>query len=201
MLDELPSLEIAATAVAVVLVLRALRLGGGAGGAALVNRRSRTENARARDLIGLAILAGAIAYAFGMGRASTWFLVAIGVAIAAQLASFYVRARAEPPASAARPPSLHDEPELEFEEEEDVYACPQCGHAALIELEDPSRLLAGLQALTPLQAFVCPSCGALSGQVEDPARIPVGPEHGTRLRQSPSGDGDEALEEPTEHDG
>jgi predicted RNA-binding Zn-ribbon protein involved in translation (DUF1610 family) len=197
-LDELPTLELAATAVAVVLLLRAVRLGGGA---ALVSRRARLESARARDLIGLAILAGAIAYALGVGRASTWFLAAIGVAIAAQLASFYLRARAEPPPSAARLPSVHDDPELEIDDEEDTYACPLCGHGTLVELEDTARLLPGLRALTPVVAFVCPSCGALSGEVEDPARILVGEEHGTRLRQSPSGEDQEALEEPREHDG
>jgi hypothetical protein len=196
-LDELPTLEFAATAVAVVLVLRAVRLGGTG---ARSSRRSRVESARARDLVGLAILAGAIAYAFGVSRASTWFLVAIGVAIAAQLASFYLRARAEPP-SRARPPSLHDDPELEIDEEEEIYACPQCGHGTLVELEDTARLLTGLQAITPVLAFVCPSCGALSGHVEAPERLLVGEEHGTRLRQSPSGEDDEALEEPREHDG
>lgn len=193
-LDELPTLELAATAVAVVLVLRAVRLGG----SGLRSGRSRAESARARDLIGLAILAGAIAYAFGMGRASSWFLAAIGVAITAQLASFYLRSRTELPA--ARPPSLHDDPELEIDDE-DVYACPQCGHGTLVELEDTPRLLAGLQALTPVVAFVCPSCGALSGYVEEPERIPVGEPHGTRLRQSPSSEDEEALEEPTEHAG
>lgn len=196
MLDELPTLELAATAVALVLLLRALRLGGGA---ALVSRRSRVESARARDLVGLAILAGAIVYAVRIDRASTWFLVAVGVAIAAQLVGFYQRSRARP--APARPPSLHDDPELSVDEDEDVYACPQCGHGTLVELEDTARLLPGLAALTPVSAFVCPSCGALSGQVEAPERIPVGEHHGTRLRQSPSGDGQEALEEPAEHDG
>lgn len=199
MLDELPTLELAATAVAVVLVLRAVRLGGGNTDPRL-RRRSSAETARARDLIGLSILVGAIAYAFGMGRASTWFLVAVGVAIAAQLASFYLRARAEPPL--LRPPSLHDDPELEVDEEEDdVYACPQCGHGTLVELQDTARLLSGLQALTPVVAFVCPSCGALSGYVDEPERIAVGEPHGTRLRRSPSGEDDEALEDPTEHAG
>jgi predicted RNA-binding Zn-ribbon protein involved in translation (DUF1610 family) len=197
-LDELPSLEFAATAVAGVLVLRALRLGGGA---PMAVRRSRVESARARDLIGLAILVGAIVYAVRMGRASTWFLVAIGVAIAAQVLGFYLRPRAEPGPASARPPSLHDDPELEIDEDEDVYACPQCGHGTLLELTDPSRLMGGLQALTPVSAFVCPSCGTLSGQVEDPARIPVGREHGTTLRQSPSTEDQEALQEPAEHDG
>lgn len=198
MLDELPTLEFAATAVAVVLVLRAARLGAGS---QLVRGRSRLESARARDLIGLAILAGAIVYALRIGRASIWFLVAIGVAVAAQLASFYLRPRAEPPVASARPPSLHDGPELEFEEEDEPYACPQCAHGTLIEIDEPSQLLAGLRALTPLSAFVCPSCGALSGQVDDPARIPIGSQHGTSLRQSPSGDDQEALEDPAEHDG
>ncbi len=198
MLDELPSLELAATAVAVVLVLRAARL---SSGSAFISRKARVESARARDLIGLAILAGAMAYAFRMGRASTWFLVAVAVALVAQLASFFLRGRFAREEGPTRPPSLHDDPELEVEDEDDLYACPQCGHGTLIELEDPSRLMAGLSALTPVLAFVCPSCGALSGQVEDPARIPVGAEQGTRTRQSPSGEDDQALEDPAEHDG
>ncbi len=52
MLDELPSLEIAATAVAIVLSLRALRL---ARSGPLDRRRARVENGRARDLGGLAV--------------------------------------------------------------------------------------------------------------------------------------------------
>lgn len=195
MLDELPSLEFAATAVAIVLSLRALRL---AGSTALDQRRSRVESGRARDLIGLAILAGAVVYALGVARASTWFLAASGVAIAAQLAGFFLRARSRPSAgAAASPPSA---PELEIEDEE-LYACPVCGHATLIELDDPKPLLAGLSQLTPVSAVICPSCGALSGQVEDPGKIPIGPDHGTALRQSPSGEDQEALEEPREHEG
>jgi hypothetical protein len=194
-LDELPSLEFAATAVAVVLTLRALRL---RHSAALDRRRSRVESGRARDLIGLAILVGAIGYAFGVARASTWFLVASGIAIAAQLAGFYLRTSAPPSAPASRASS--STPELEIEDEE-LFACPQCGHGTLIELDDPAPLLGGLNQLTPVVAVICPSCGALSGQVDDPAKVPIGAQHGTVLRQSPSSDDDEALEEPTEHEG
>lgn len=194
MLDELPSLEIAATGVAVVLVLRALRLSG----AALVSRRDRVESARARDLIGLAILAGAIVYAFRIERATTWFLAAIGIAIAAQLAGFYLRTKSQP--SQAGNGSSPDGPELEVEEEE-LHGCPQCGHATLIGLTDPAQLMKGLHALTPVVAVVCPSCGAISGHVEDPAQIPIGAEHGTTLQRSLSTEDQEALEDPAEHDG
>ena len=59
-LDELPSLEFAATAVALVLVLRAAQLSGG--GAGLLRRRRRSDS-RARDLVGIVIIAGAALYA------------------------------------------------------------------------------------------------------------------------------------------
>ena len=55
-LDELPSLEFAATAVALVLVLRAVQLSGK--GAGLLRRRRRSVS-RARDLVGIVIIAGA----------------------------------------------------------------------------------------------------------------------------------------------
>jgi hypothetical protein len=194
-LDELPSLEFAATAVAIVLSLRALRL---ARSASLDRRRSRVESGRARDLVGLAILAGALVYALGVARASTWFLVASGVAIAAQLCGFYLRARPAP--SDAKTAATTSGPELEVEDEE-LYACPQCGHGTLIEIDDPAALLGGLHQLTPVSAVICPSCGALSGQVDDPARIPIGAEHGTSRRHSPSTEDQEALEEPREHEG
>jgi hypothetical protein len=194
-LDELPSLEFAATAVAIVLSLRALRL---ARSASLDRRRSRIESGRARDLVGLAILLGAVAYALGVSRASTWFLVATGVAIAAQLGGFFLRAR--PSAPSAPPDAAPPGPELELDGEE-LYGCPQCGHDTLIELDDPAPLLAGLSALTGVSAVICPSCGALSGHVDDPAQIPIGPEHGTVSRQSPSSEDHEALEEPREHEG
>lgn len=197
MLDELPSLEIAATAVAIVLSLRALRLGRSA---ALDRRRSRVESGRARDLVGLAILAGALVYALGVAHASTWFLVASGVAIAAQLCGFYLRARPAPADVKTAATTAPSGPELEVEDEE-LYACPQCGHGTLIELDDPAVLLGGLNQLTPVSAVICPSCGALSGQVDDPARIPIGVEHGTSRRQSPSSEDQEALEEPREHEG
>lgn len=199
MLDELPSLEFAATAVAIVLSLRALRL---ARSASLDRRRSRVESGRARDLVGLAILAGALVYALGVARASTWFLVASGVAIAAQLCGFYLRARPAPsqPVTASSSSSMPSGPDLEVEDEE-LYACPQCGHGTLIEIDDPSVLLGGLNQITPVSAVICPSCGALSGQVDDPARIPIGAEHGTSRRHSPSTEDQEALEEPREHEG
>ena len=50
-------------------------------------------------------------------------------------------------------------------------------------------------------ASVCPSCGSLSGYVEDPAKIPIGEAHGTALRQAANTEDQEALEEPTEHEG
>jgi hypothetical protein len=193
-LDELPSLEFAATAVALVLVLRAALLS--RGGAGLSRRRTRAESGRARDLVGIAILVAAVLYALRVQRASTWFLVAAGIAIVAQVAGFYFRTAAQ--ARAAAGPSIEVD---ETGEEEELHGCPMCGHGTLIDLDDPARLLGGLNALSQVTAAVCPHCGALSGQVDDPAAIPIGIEHGTSLRQSPSGADAEALEEPAEHDG
>lgn len=197
MLDELPTLELAATAVALVLALRVVVLLGRETG--LVRGRARVESARARDLIGLVILAGALLYAWRAERATTWFLAAIGVAIVAQLLGFYLRASANKRAattgaatSAATSGEDDDEPDDE--------RCPSCGNAALIELVDAERWLTGLQRATAVSAAVCPACGTLTGQVEDASRIPVGSEHGTALRQSASSD-PEPLEEPAEHDG
>jgi rubrerythrin len=70
----------------------------------------------------------------------------------------------------------------------------------LIEL-DEDVFLAGLNAITPVSAWVCPHCGTLTGTVEEPAKIPIGSEHGTSMRRSLSGEDLEALEEPAEHDG
>jgi hypothetical protein len=195
-LDELPSLEFAATAVALVLVLRATVLS--RGGAGLLRRRTRIESGRARDLVGIAILVAAILYALRVQRASTWFLVASAIAIVAQLAGFYFRAAARARATASAEPSVEID---DAGEDEELHGCPMCGHGTLIELDDAARLLGGLNALTQVTAAVCPKCGALSGQVDDPAAIPIGVEHGTSLRQSPSGADAEALEEPAEHDG
>ena len=206
MLDELPSLEFAATAVALVLSWRALVLA--RGGSGLSRRRRRADSARARDLVGLVLLGGAALYAVRVQRASTWFLVASGVAIVAQLVSFYFRAVALARATAAPSVELDSSIDNELDSnldnelvEDELQGCPSCGHANLIRLDDTARLLGGLSQLTPVTARVCPHCGALSGHVDDPAQIPVGPEHGTSLRQSLSGEDQEALEEPTEHDG
>jgi hypothetical protein len=191
-LDELPSLEFAATAVAVVLSLRALVLWRRVG---IMRGVSRVESARARDLIGLAILAGAVLYAIRIERASTWFLAAVGVAVAAQLLGFYLRA-----AATTSSPASPGDPEVELEDDE-LRGCPSCGHATLIELDESSPLLSAFGALTPVVAIVCPSCGALSGHVDDPSRIPIDAAHGTSLREGPATVDREALEAPTEHDG
>mgnify|MGYP001553775208 CR=1 FL=1 len=199
MLDELPSLEFAATAVALVLVLRAAQLSGG--GAGLLRRRRRSDS-RARDLVGIVIIAGAALYAWRVERASTWFLAACGVAIVAQLVGFYFRTAAR--ARAAAGPTIEisdDESDDDGSDDDELNGCPSCGHGTLIEMDDTARLLGGLSQLTPVTAVVCPNCGALSGQVEDPAQIPIGEAYGTSLRKSPSGDDAEALQDPAEHDG
>lgn len=195
MLDELPSLEFAATAVALVLGLRTLVLWRKVG---LVRGRTRIESARARDLIGLAILIGALVYAVRVDRASTWFSSAVGVAVVAQLLGFYWRAAAS--TSPKPDPGNGSEPEVDFEDEE-LLGCANCGHSTLIELDDGSPLLGGLTVYTPVVASICPSCGALAGHVEDPTKIPVDAAQGTSLREGPSTADHEALEEPREHDG
>lgn len=197
MLDELPSLELAASAVALVLTLRVFVLLGREKG--LVRGRARVESARARDLIGMAILVGALLYAWRAERASTWFLAASTVAIVAQLLGFYLRAAAGKRLAATAGAAASADPEVEVDEGDDEH-CTTCGNASLIELVDAARLLGGLNQLTAVSAAVCPACGALTGQVEDPSRIPVGAEHGTILRQA-AGAETERLEEPAEHDG
>lgn len=196
MLDELPSLEFAATAVALVLVLRAALLS--RAGAAFFQRRAHSDSGRARDLIGIVLIGGAVLYVIGVQRASTWFLVASGVAILAQVIGFVLRSLARARASAGPSVEVEDSDGEDFDE---LNGCSSCGHATLIELDDTTRLLSGLSQLSPVTASVCPQCGALSGQVEDPSKIPIGESHGTSLRQSPSGEDAQALEEPTEHDG
>jgi hypothetical protein len=199
MLDELPSLELAATAVALVLSLRVFVLLGREKG--LVRGRARVESARARDLVGLAILAGALVYAWRAGRATTWLLAASAIAIVAQLVGFYLRSSPGKQAGAAGEQlSAGSEPDGDDDDDDGDERCPNCGNAALVELVDADRLLGGLNALTPVSAAVCPACGTLTGQVEDASRIPVGAEHGTALRQA-SGAEPEPLEVPAEHDG
>jgi hypothetical protein len=197
-LEEVPSLELAATAVALVLILRAIVLWRRVG---VMRGRSRVESARARDLIGVAILVGALVYAMRMGRASPWFLVMLGAAIVAQLLGFYWRSAVGGKTEAkAAPGTTPPEPEVDFEEEE-LLGCSSCGHAELIELDETSPLLAPLAAFTPIIAAICPSCGALSGQLEEPKKIPIDAQQGTSLRAGPSTEDHEALEAPAEHDG
>lgn len=194
MLDELPSLEIAATAVALVLVLRTFLLSRRGPGS--LRQRRRGDSGRARDLMGIAILAGAALYAIATERASTWFLAASGLGILAQVFGSYLRAAAQARANA--------DPSIEVDEDAEdgePLGCPLCGHGTLIVIDDPARLLSGLNQFSSVSATVCPKCGALSGQVEEPKDIPIGAEHGTSLRRSPSSEDQEALEEPAEHDG
>jgi hypothetical protein len=197
-LEEVPSLELAATAVTVVLILRAIVLWRRVG---VMRGRSRVESARARDLIGVAILVGALVYAMRMGRASSWFLLMVSAAIVAQLLGFYWRSAVSGKSETkANGGAAATEPEVDFEDEE-LLGCSSCGHAELIELDESSPLLARLGSFTPVVAAICPSCGALSGQVEEPKKIPIDAEHGTSLRKGPSTEDHEALEAPSEHDG
>jgi hypothetical protein len=193
-LDEFPTLEFAATAVALVLLLRAAILLGKT--SSLVGGEARIESARARDLVGAAVLASAVIYAVRVDRASTWFLIASGTALLAHCLGFYLRARARKLARRAPNPELPvtlsdlgDEDELDSDEEDDVEdepaVCVRCGSSDALEVTDTTRYLGGLSALGPLSAVVCRNCGALSGQLEEPLLLGVGPEHGTRLR-SPS---------------
>jgi hypothetical protein len=108
---------------------------------------------------------------------------------------FYLRAAAR--VRAQQGPSVEVD---EDDDDDELDACPSCGHGKLIEL-DESKLLGGLAQLGPVSASVCPECGTLTGVVDHPERIPIGEEHGTSLRQSLSGEDQEALEEPAEHDG
>lgn len=196
MLDELPTLELSATAVALALALRVVvLLRREAEG--LVSERSRVESARARDLIGLAILAGALVYALRVERASLWFMAAIGAAIVAQVLGFYLRASARRRSAGA---ALTPDPASDEDSVEEEPGCPVCGHASMIEITEPSRLLGGLNKLTPVSAAVCPHCGTLTGQVQDVSKVSIGPEHGTALRKR-AADEEEPLEEPAEHDG
>lgn len=197
MLDELPSLEIVATAIFLLSTWRLLVLL--RGGSGILQRARRVESARARDLIGLLLVAGVLLYTWRVGRASPWLSVAGAGAIVAQLLGLYLRrARTSGSSSEREAPSRTDNDE---DDEEGPVGCPSCGHARLIELSEASPLLASLARITPVTAAICPRCGALSGQVEDPAKIPIGAEHGTVVRQSPSSADLDALEEPTEHDG
>lgn len=189
MLDELPTLEFAATAVALALSLRALILLGKS--SKLVRGEARIESARARDLVGAAVLASAVVYAVRVERASTWFLVASAVALLAQLLGYYLRSRAQklPLARDARATPLtrnadeEDDDDEEEDEDEDANACPRCGGSDVVELTDSGRYLAGLSTLGRVSVEVCRTCGALSGQLENPGLLGVGAEHGTSSRK------------------
>lgn len=195
-LDELPSLEIVATAIFLLSTWRLLMLL--RGGSGLLPRARRVESARARDIIGLLLLAGVLLYTWRVGRASLWLTLAAGGAIVAQLVGLYLRrARAAKTSTEQEAPAAADDDD----DDDAPVGCPSCGHARLIELSETSPLLASLARLTAVTAAICPRCGALSGQVEDPTQIPIGPEHGTLVRQSPSSADLDALEEPAEHDG
>jgi len=131
-------------------------------------------------------------------------LVASGVALLAQLLSFYFRATALARANAAPSIELDKSVELDSsidnELDDELHACPSCGHANLIKLDDTARLMGGLSELTPVTAWCAPLRCAQRLR-RRPRPIPVGQEHGTSLRQSLSGEDQEALEEPSEHDG
>jgi hypothetical protein len=198
--DEFPSLEFAATAVALALGVRVLVLLGR--GSKLVSGKERVERARARDLVGAALLVGAVLYVVRVGRASDWFLVAAGVALLAQMTGFLLSSRLSAPPVLSRSSEsgrAADVPALEVHAEEELEACASCGSLELVELEGGARWLGELAQYGVQNLTVCRNCGALSGDVERAGQLPLGAPHGTRLLHAKSDA--EALEEPEEHQG
>jgi hypothetical protein len=171
---------------------------------AVSRARRRLQTGRARDLVLLAVLIGALAYGLGGGLgASVWFLPLIAATCAVLVAGFALRGRvarelssstatllsAAATARATAPDALSDGP------------CPSCGESEQIVLRDPDALGPAPWGLGVVSLRICRTCGELHGKVKDPSRIPIGPAHGTILAVTRD-PGDLAVTAgPREHEG
>lgn len=158
---------------------------------------------RARDLIALSVLFGALAYGFAGGsNVSPLFLTLVGAACAVALLSFALRARvarelasavasllsAAASSATSAPDALSDGP------------CRSCGRAEQIVVVDPNAL-GTAPGLTLEELRICRHCGRLHGKIKDPDRVPIGPEHGTALAVTRDPVGLPSASNPREHEG
>jgi len=166
--------------------------------------RRRLQTGRARDLVLLAVLFGALAYGLGGGlNASVWFLLLIAGACAVLVAGFSLRGRvareisssasellaAAATSRATAPGALSDGP------------CRACGDSEQIVLQDPGALGPAPWGLGVLSLRICRNCGELHGKIKDPEQIPIGPAHGTILAVTRDPGGLAVAANPREHEG
>ena len=170
----------------------------------LVRTTRRLQSGRARDLIALAVLFGALAYAFAGGlNVGPWFLLLVAAACPIVIASFALRnsvastitsglgelLAAAATSQASAPEALSDG------------LCHNCGRAEQIVVNDASALGQAPWGLDVEELRICRNCGALHGRIKDPHRIPIGPAHGTTLAVTLDPGELELASNPREHDG
>lgn len=169
----------------------------------LARASRRLATGRARDLIALAVLFGALAYGTrGALEASSWFLPLVAAACGVVMVSFVLRGRvsrelqnavstlivAATSSAATAPDALSDGP------------CNVCGEAEQIVLRGP-QALDRAPAIAIEELRICRNCGQLHGRAKEPREIPIGPSHGTALAVTLDPAALEIASNPREHEG
>lgn len=172
--------------------------------AALVRTTRRLQSGRARDLILLAVLFGALAYAFAGGlNAGPWFLLLVAAACPIVIASLALRGSVASTLTSGLGELLTAAATSQSTAPEAVSdgLCRSCGRAEQIVVKDAAALGPAPWGLGVEELRICRNCGALHGKIKDPDRIPIGPAHGTVLAVTLDPGELELASNPREHDG
>jgi hypothetical protein len=163
--------------------------------------RERVQSGRARDLLVALVLIGAVFVAArsGMAHSVLYLLAAAGALLAAS--GFVLRPRLIDRVERASSRLLDAAVEsLDQSRSFGGEPCPACGRVEAIVVS-PDTLGNGAAKLGVVELRICRNCGYLQGSVEDPKRIPLGPEHGTSLSADRASLPGEEPAPPTEHEG
>jgi hypothetical protein len=163
--------------------------------------KERVESGRARDLLVTLVLLGVVFFAArsGMAHPILYGLAGAGALLAAS--GFVLRPRLVERVEKASSRLLDAAVEsLDKSRAFGGEPCPACGRVEAIVVS-PAALGSAAEKLGLLDLRICQSCGFLQGAVEDPKRIPLGPEHGTTLSAERASIPGEEPGPPTEHEG
>ena len=131
----------------------------------------RIQSGRARDLVALAVLLGAVVYAWRALSVGTAFNFLCGAGALLVVYNFIVRGRVLAECHRVGGQLVAAAAELEAAEPgaEGVGPCPECGTERLTASEGELEL--GAQPLAVGELSLCPSCGRFEGRVADPAAL------------------------------
>lgn len=164
--------------------------------------RARLQSARARDLLVALVLSGAIFYAARSNLARTAFYALAGVGAALAAAGVVLRPRLLKLVERQSEDLLQAALEAgDKTRGAGADPCPACGGVETVVVDAPRAFGDRATAFGLQELRICRRCGYVQGSVNDPSRVPLGPDYGTSLSASGVIPVEEAQVEGTEHEG